>query len=359
MLHRHWDPSVPEPSPSENLNSRVSVIGCTRVSPGCDRCYAIPLAHMHASNPNAAVAAASAGTTWRTEAGTDWTGHVRLLSERLTEPLTWTKPRKVFVNSQADLWHAQVPADFIARTFAVMALAARHQFQVLTKRPARMRSLLASSAFADAVDSALTDIARHKGLRPAAVQDARRALERPGGGAMPPLANVWLGVSVEDQKRADQRIPILLDTPAAVRWVSAEPLLGPVDLRRAALHGRGTDARPDHAAATPLHGLHWVVVGGETGRGSSVRPMHPAWPLGLLQQCRRDGIPMQFKQWGSWAPGPWAEPHRFETRLVLPDGSTAPDATSTTAALMIRCGKHLAGRLLDGAVIHEWPAGHN
>lgn len=334
------------------------VIGCARVSPGCDRCYAIPLAHMHASNPNAKIAAASAGTTRRGPDGVDWTGAVRLLHGRLTEPFTWTKPSKAFVNSQADLWYRQVPEDFIALVFAVMALAPEHQFQILTKRPARAGSQLRSRRFADCVDAALTRIAARPDarLRAGALDLARQHLgNRAADGSMTPLPNVWIGVSVEDQQRATQRLPLLLRTPAAVRWVSAEPMLGAIDLAQAA---RGTRRR--QSGSTPdLDALHWVVAGGESGRGSAVRPMHPAWPLGLLRQCQAADIPFQFKQWGSWGTSPLpGGDQNFESRMVLPDDHTPIDPLTTAAAPMVRCGKKLAGRRLDGAIWHAWPVGY-
>jgi protein gp37 len=336
------------------------VIGCERVSPGCDHCYAIPLAHMHAFNPHPKIAAASAGTTHRGPDRVDWTGVVRLLDDRLTEPFTWRKPSKAFVNSQADLWHRAVPDAFIAQIFAVMALTPQHHYQILTKRPARMRSLLTSAAFADRVHTAATLIAARPGLRlhPGDLDRARQLLGGRGpGGSMLPLPNVWLGVSVEDQQRAALRLPPLLRTPAAVRWVSAEPLLGPIDLAQAASSSPLGASAP---GSTVLAGLHWVVVGGESGRGSQIRPMHPSWPLTLLRECQEAHIPCQFKQWGSWGLGPLAEGSgSFETRLLLPDGRTASDAAAPHAVLMVRCGKKRAGRTLDGRIWHDWPIGYS
>ncbi|GAA2107642.1 phage Gp37/Gp68 family protein [Streptomyces synnematoformans] len=196
--------------------------GCDRVSPGCDRCYAITSARIRAGNPHPKVAEAYAGTTQRTEAGLDWTGTVNLIEERLEIPLHWRKPRRVFVNSMSDLFHAQVPSEFIAKVFAVMALTPRHTYQVLTKRHARMRSLLNNEAFERQV---LVWAHRLK-------DDAHEPSWNPGERRFTtwPLPNCWLGVSVENQRWADTRIPALLDTPASVRFISAEPLLGPVDL---------------------------------------------------------------------------------------------------------------------------------
>jgi len=240
------------------------VVGCARVSPGCDRCYAIREANRHQRTH------AYGGTVHRTPDGLDWTGRVRCLSERLGQPQRWRAPRRVFVNSMSDLFHDGVPDAFIAEVFAVMALAQQHQFQVLTKRHGRMRSLLASDVFQEAVTAA---------LQPRQAGFARELL-------VWPLPNVWVGVSVEDQHWADIRIPALLGTPAAVRWISAEPLLGPIALAAGWL-SQLRAARP---------GLDWVVVGGESGPGA--RPMHPQWVRALRDQCTAAGVPYLLKQWG-------------------------------------------------------------
>ncbi|RKN61901.1 phage Gp37/Gp68 family protein [Streptomyces klenkii] len=185
-----------------------AVTGCTKVSPGCDNCYAETFAER-----------------WRGVKGHHFENgfNVTLRPERLALPLKWRKPRRVFVNSMSDLFHKDVPDEYIARVFAVMALTPQHTYQVLTKRHGRMRSLLNSPEFEKQVD--------HELLTAPEFSDSKLTkrswpLPKPGW----PLSNVWLGVSVEDQARADLRIPALLDTPAAVRFLSCEPLLGPVDL---------------------------------------------------------------------------------------------------------------------------------
>ena len=287
------------------------VVGCTKVSPGCDHCYAIRTAHRMTANPNPLVSQAYAGT----EAGDEWTGKVNLLPGRLDQPLRWRKPRRIFVNAQSDLFHGAVPDDFIARVFAVMACTPRHTYQVLTKRHGRMRSLLRSDDFRPAVEDAMRGIV------------AAYRTERTWYAAWP-LPNLWLGLSVEDQSTADLRIPALLDTPAAVRWVSAEPLLGPVDLREwvhtpECLPG-GDDGPPWCTCGLFLSGgLDWVVVGGESGPGA--RPMHPEWARTLRDQCASTGVAFFFKQWGE---------HGQDQRRV---------------------GKRAAGDLLDGRQHHEWP----
>jgi protein gp37 len=234
------------------------VTGCTKVSPGCDHCYAERVTERFH--------------------GPGSFERVVLHPDRLEKPLHWCKPRKVFVNSMSDLFHDEIPDEFIARVFAVMSLAPRHQFQLLTKRHGRMRSVLGSAAFEETV------------------RDIARTVKYGGGWSNPrlndvnyrtwPLPNVWIGVSAEDQKRAELRIPALLETPAAVRFVSLEPLLGPIDLDAVPLPS--PQARP----------LDWVIVGGESGR--SARPMHAAWARDLRDQCVTAGVPFLFKQWGGY-----------------------------------------------------------
>jgi protein gp37 len=264
--------------------------GCSRVSPGCDHCYIdrtppFRMAHRRFSGPEV-------GAT---------TG-VLLHEDRLTLPLHWRKPRRIFVNSLSDLFHADVPDSFIARVFAVMAVASQHTFQLLTKRHGRMRSLLSSPAFCERAYEALGDL--YGNPKSAAVDDWVYDICTE---AKWPLPNVWLGVSVEDQHWADVRIPALLDTPAAVRWISAEPLLGPVDLL-------GDRERPGPAIVrTGVYSwtqfgteydyddqieIDWVVVGGESG--PRARPMVPSWALSLLDQCQAAGVPFHFKQWGEY-----------------------------------------------------------
>ena len=273
------------------------VVGCTKVSAGCDNCYAIRTAHRMAANPNPLVSQAYAGT----EAGGEWTGKVNLLADRLDQPLRWRKPRRIFVNAQSDLFHKEVPDDFIARVFAVMALAPRHTFQVLTKRHGRMRSLLRSSDFRSAVEDAIKGmVSAHQ---PKHVWYAAW-----------PLPNVWLGVSVEDQATADLRIPALLDTPAAVRFLSCEPLLGPMDLQMAVPRpctcGPGqtfligeTRAHKTGCPALRWPFPDWVVVGGESG--PNARPMHPTWARSLRDQCASTGVAFHFKQAGSVLAREW------------------------------------------------------
>lgn len=254
------------------------LVGCTKVSAGCKGCYAIRQAWRNAHMPH--TAERYAGTVAKTSSGLNWTGQVRLVESVLDKPLRWRKPRRVFVNSMSDLFHESVPDEWIARIFNVMADAPQHTFQVLTKRPGRMREVLRGP----------------KSHRLWSPNLWHRSI----------LPNVWLGVSVEDQATADARIPLLLEAPAAVRFVSAEPLLGPVRFDRIAIPGVRRPELGDetHASALFDHAgytnrLDWVIVGGESGPGA--RPCDVEWIGSIVRQCRDAGVPAFVKQLGSWA----------------------------------------------------------
>jgi protein gp37 len=213
------------------------VTGCTKVSQGCRNCYALRWAERFRGVQGHPF-----------EQGFD----LKLWPERLDLPLTWKAPRRIFVNSMSDLFHEKVPVDFVRRVFDTMRRARRHQFQILTKRSARLAQLSSSIAWPD---------------------------------------NVWMGVSVEDA-RVTFRIRDLQGVPARVRFLSLEPLIGPL---------------PD----LDLKGIHWVIVGGESG--PRARPMHPRWVREIRAQCRRQAVPFFFKQWGG--------PVKSRTGRVL-DGRT-------------------------------------
>ncbi|SHX95720.1 bacteriophage protein gp37 [Mycobacteroides abscessus subsp. abscessus] len=299
------------------------VTGCDKVSPGCHYCYAETFAER-----------------WRGTRGHYFeTGFdVQLRPDKLDLPLRWTKPRKVFVNSMSDLFHDKVPDEYIARVFAVMALAPQHTFQLLTKRHGRMRALLNSRAFLQLVWDAWS------------VEDGPDESESLGTDPAErwPLPNVWLGVSAEDQKRADLRIPALLDTPAAVRFVSAEPLLGPIDLHADPI-GKDSVFWIGH--------LDWVIVGGESG--PAARPMHPDWARSIRDQCVAGGVPFLFKQWGEWRP--WMREDAVgrecwvnqDTGRIAENGDAALKLGSWN--LVNRVGKKRAGRELDGRTWDQYP----
>lgn len=243
------------------------VTGCSKVSQGCKHCYA----------------ETQANRFWGERSFTD----VQCHSDRLEQPFHWRKPQRVFVNSMSDLFHEDLSPEFIADVFAVMAACKRHTFLVLTKRPEKMKRLVGSGP--DGL-VALWDIKAEAYFG----VDCNRY----------PLDNVWLGVSAEDQATADERIPLLLDTPAAVRFVSYEPALGPVDFAARVvvddfdvepLTGRWVDRWGQTGGSYPR--VDWIIVGGESG--PKARPFDLAWARQTIVQCRAAGVPVFVKQVGS------------------------------------------------------------
>lgn len=269
--------------------------GCTRVSEGCRNCYAERVAARF-SKPGQAYH----GLAHHVGGEARWTGELRLVEHALAEPLRWTKPTRIFVNSMSDLFHEKLSDADIDRVFAVMALAPRHTFQVLTKRADRMRAYMAGIGNGDTArwHTALQGFITARGSF--ALVEAFEFLTRRG-----PLLNVWLGVSVENQEAADTRIPDLLATAAAVRFLSCEPLLGPVvlDSRHMSaeeeywdfLRGERGPA-VQHIAIPPKRtaALDWVICGGESGPRR--RPTDVAWHLSLRRQCKSAGVAFFEKQ---------------------------------------------------------------
>jgi protein gp37 len=321
------------------------VRGCSRVSEGCRNCYAEGVAARF-SGPGLPYE----GLAKNTPSGPRWTGQVFIVPKALHQPLRWKRPRRIFVNSMSDLFHESLSDQFIDEVFAVMALAGQHTFQVLTKRAQRMRDYFM----------------RDPVLRWALIEGTAQRIYAERTGEEPsmwlavngPLPNVWLGVSVEDQAAADERIPLLLETPAAVRFLSCEPLLGAIDLNPLMCrHGCGgehidgsgelpwcTECDEEAGEACWVDGIDWVIVGGESGRGD-VRPMLPRWVKALRDQCVAASVPFFFKQWGEWAPGETSD------RRVAKNGMEFDDA-------MVRVGKHDAGAMLDGREWREFPKGN-
>lgn len=264
--------------------------GCSRVSPGCDNCYAMSEARRH-DHPGGAYEGLT--RVRKKDGKVDWSGRVRSVEAKLLEPLRWKKPHLVFVDSMSDLFHEQLSDDQIDRVFAVMALARRHTFQVLTKRAGRLPRYFAVDR-EQRIGAAALRIARSVGID--WDYEWRKWDRETDAGSRPrpprwPLPNVWLGVSVEDQERAEERIPHLLATPAAVRFVSAEPLLGPLDLSIYLYRGV-TEAKPGDA---DYDALNWVIVGGENGP----RQCAVEWIRGVVRQCRAAGVACFVKQLGA------------------------------------------------------------
>ncbi len=330
--------------------------GCSLVSAGCTNCYAMRQAHRFKSYK---------GLTRMTSNGPTWTGEVRLIEKQLDYPLRLKKPYMIFVNSMSDLFHETLSFESVAAVFGVMAAARWHIFQVLTKRPERMHEFFKWAAREDAigggVNAAVTEMFGVSQLNEYLIRNDR-VNELEGDGEYDhlitdppywPLSNVWLGVSVEDQKIADERIPWLLRTPAAVRWVSYEPALGPVDF------SRHIEIRMHSLDEPPEVNLQWIVCGGESG--PSARPMNPNWARSVRDQCIAADIPFFFKQHGEWietdaVPGGdlGGDMRRGKVRIVKWEGENNGHFRRGDALVRI-VGKKNAGRLLDGRTWDECP----
>ncbi len=323
------------------------VRGCSRVSAGCDHCYAEMMAARF-SNPGYW----GEGLAKFVHGKPHWTGKIKLVPERLEQPLRWKKPRRIFVNSMSDLFHEGVPDEFIDRVFARMALCWWHKFLILTKRAGRAEVYCNSIETREHIGIHILDL-----LLRGVVKDDGHAVWEPAGPKGWPLPNVKLGVSVENQATADERVPHLLNTPAAFRFVSYEPALGPVDWVaslplcfscRGRLEFRGPDwvcAKCGHTEQN-VNGnfVDLIIAGGESGPGA--RPAHPDWFRSTRDQCAEAGVAFFFKQWGEWAPANQTE-HKEKTKSIF----LKPDGTSgwlSESVPMVRIRKATAGRLLDG-----------
>lgn len=325
------------------------ITGCSVLSPGCTNCYAMRLAGTRMQHHWSRLYLTKAS-----KAGPVWNGQIRLNPEWLDKPLQWRRPRRIFVCAHSDLFHEHIPAHWIDLVWARMALAQHHTHQVLTKRSSNACAYLNDPEqprrVIDLIDN-MTLPTRLNGNR----FQARHNLEKG------PLPNIWLGVSAEDDERAGPRVADLKQTPAAVRFLSAEPLLAPI----------GDDK---------VAGLDWVIVGGESGPGA--RPMHSDWPRQIRDACAAAGVPFFFKQWGDWAPirdlpankaddfyhpAPERDPEairrcKIDHLVMHSDGSLhrgyGPEvyAGGTDHMLMFQCGKATAGRALDGITHDAMPA---
>ena len=354
------------------------ILGCSRVSEGCRNCYAERIAGRF---PNESV---YAGLTQIVNGRPVWTGQIKE-TKKLMEPLSWRAPKRVFVNSMSDLFHENVSDEQRDRIFAVMGLAWQHTFQILTKRPLRMLAYmkaltegdpaerLENAAYELEIDE---DFCNHLANWVNGWSRWREAPDdgNPLNGTQPrwPLPNVWLGVSAENQAAADERIPLLLQTPGAVRFVSCEPLLGPVEFSDVTHRSDCIQALGKPA----MKGIDWVICGGESG--PHARPMHPDWVRSLRDQCAAAGTAFFFKQWGEWVPfghesgGPvavyrdgkghyraaWQGDYDSRPVKVVKVG----DADNANAGIGVRVGKRAAGSLLDGVEhkafpkVQLWPA---
>lgn len=320
--------------------------GCTKVSEGCRNCYA----------------EREVETRWSKNPKSVFFGRkfsdVRCHPDQLEKPLSWRKSQIVFVCPRADLFHESVPFEFIDQIFAVMALANQHTFQVLTKRPKRMLEWFSRTEFEDHNNGMREEIARWKGV----IESGREGVLEPAwegtilsAKSIPwPLPSIWLGVTVENQQAADERIPLLLQCPAAVRWISVEPMVGAIDLRTIDIDGHRqifplsgtTDCEDSNGnPVSDIPRIDWVVCGGESGKNA--RPMHPDWARSLRDQCTAADVPFMFKQWGEFG----FEPYPL-------NGMKPYESVTLGEHILFKCGKTRSSRLLDGVLHDEYPIGN-
>lgn len=311
------------------------VRGCTKISAGCKFCYAERFAERFRGVPGHAF-----------EQGFD----LRLVPEALGLPLTWKKPKRIFVNSMSDLFHEDIPFEFISEVWDIMARAHWHTYMILTKRSKRM------VAYFEWLK---------QGMKVRGLDEWWKGVD--------PLPQIWLGVTTENQMAADERVTDLLQCPAAVRFVSYEPALGPLDLtaiKQDLGEGLFGDALSWHhmpyngGNKRPYPKIDWVICGGESGSGA--RPMHPDWARKLRDQCAEAGVPFFFKQHGEWAPGECADHPQTRTeqtaKLVNGQWVFGRQTPSQCASLHVddqpdlyRFGKRKAGRKLDGIEHNDFP----
>lgn len=336
------------------------LIGCSKVSPGCKNCYAIQTAWIRLHNPK--MAERYAGVVEKTAAGNlNWTGKVNVANEAIDKPLRRKQPTMYFVNSMSDLFHEAVPFEVIDKIFAVMGRCQHHTFQVLTKRPVRMLEYYKSDPYQRILNASYSlDLPKGHSLG--------AGIDNPNTPGAWGWKHVWLGVSVENQHTANERIPLILQVPAAVRFLSCEPLLGPVRLDHIdadgaghkeycqidALTGRHTDmARP----CRDVKKIDWVIVGGESGKDA--RPVHPDWVRSLRDQCQKAGAAFFFKQWGQWAPidMPWwsGDPMPLAANEQWLNQQGGSGFHGGDIYRMRNIGKAKAGRILDGREWNEFP----
>jgi len=303
------------------------IAGCSKVSEGCRNCYAETMAKRLVAMGQSKYQGTIDGYVQQ-----HWSGVVKLDEKTLQLPYKTKKPTRFFVNSMSDLFHENVPDEWIRGIFRVMDQANWHTYQVLTKRPERMRDILNSANWW-------------------------------GGRFAEQMKHIWLGVSVENQEAANERIPYLLGIKdVSVRFLSCEPLLGPVNLTRLCVPNC-PDAFIDslqglvHGPDDKLPNINWVITGGESG--PNARPMHPDWVRSLRDQCNAAGVPFFLKQWGEWGEDCPDGYHNSKSCIIRPNGTTylADCADNSADKWLFKVGKQRAGRVLDGRTWDEAPRG--
>ena len=327
------------------------VNGCTLVgTPGCANCYAMRLAGTRLKHHPS-----RSGLTKMTKLGPVWNGDVRFYKPWLDQPIRWARPRMIFVCAHGDLFHERVKDEWLDQIFAVMAYASHHTYLVLTKRPERMRKYLEelyTGRFLN-VAALIDEIVGDHGTEDAVSDSVEHCVTK----FEDVLPHVWLGTSTENQETADERIRHLLATPAGIRWISAEPLLGSLDLARYLPRHRRPRGEPRVGSLeNPETSLDWVVAGFESG--PNARPGHPDWARRLRDDCVASGTAYFHKQNGAYVEDA-THPERIfiyhDGSTDIPDGRVADPANDGECEIAL-VGKRAAGRLLDGREWNEFPA---
>jgi len=294
------------------------IIGCSKVSAGCENCYAERMAVRLSGIEKTAYYSMVTCRTAHT-LPTAWTGRTELIQSQLTKPLKWKKPRVIFVCSMGDLFHENTSFEDINAVFSVMSDCDQHIYIVLTKRAKRMVEFFEWK-------------------------------KKQHGINWQPKNNVWLGVTTENQETANERIPYLIKIPAAVKFVSVEPMLSHVDIsfiRSSKCSGyTPLQSHPISSPNRPF--INWVICGGESGPGS--RPMHPDWVRSLRYQCKEAEVPFFFKQWGEWMPMDQVNDEQF-----FASKESKEVGYGYTSNTVFKVGKKAAGNLLDGERWEQYP----
>jgi len=322
------------------------IVGCSKISPGCENCYAEKMAYRLAH----ALASNDTSDTWSAyvdvigigqkkngviQLAPKWSGQTSMVKSAFEKPCHWKKPRMIFVCSMGDLFHESVPFEWIDTVFGVIGMHDHHTYQILTKRPERMVEYFESRGFNEKFAEG--------------------------------YPHVWIGVTAENQEQANKRIPILLDIPAAKRFVSIEPMLSKIELsdiiesdgshyvnyltgEQSGVDGEGTycDWHPNK--------IDWVILGGETGH--KARPMHLDWVRSVRDQCKEAGVPFFFKQWGEYKEVSLTPEQRIKEKYIVlgNDGKEYIIAGEHLSPVyMQKVGKKKAGNELDGKAYQEFP----
>lgn len=329
-------------------------VGCSAVSPACKRCYAMQEAHRQILMSAAQGRETHYAGTVEVHKGTPvFTGVVNLAPENIQlRPIAWQRPRLIFVNSVSDVFHENVSDDWVDMVMRTAVAAPQHVYQILTKRPARMRAYF-ERLYGERWDEFL---AMRPQVRPGVPEGPKTVADylmaSYGTTDQRMIPNLWLGTTVEDQRRANERIPEILSIPASVLWISMEPLLGRVKLREIKSGGKTINALTGQVDGVPgvLNALGWVITGGESGAKS--RPMHPSWVEKIDADCWMDRVPHHFKQWGNWTPSDMPG-----GQLVAPTGRVLAAGVEAAGAVpMVRVAKKKAGRLLRGSIRDGMPS---